>query len=243
MVENTKRLRELVACPPTWYDSSGEDWVTTILELDWYHSLAQHTIDGDDLPFHPHEFEEYAADADAYERTHFVKNLEMRRPAAEKTFANRAGRLIGLRFMKPSEQKKHFNAVWSEGEALAESSKGTSYLFCDFESEKLERAFWEFLHLTFMEHLEEPDDYEEFVRPDGRLAKLPEAVLWNKFLNNASLRICLDAIRPIGATDGKPTSCLCFDIHFGTKIVHVYPVSEDEAKSIMAGCDLLRWRL
>src|ERR1022692_3040781 len=141
MVQNTKRLRELVACPPTWYDSSGEDWVTTILELDWYHSLAQHAIDGDDLPFHPYEFEEYAADADAYERTHFVKNLEIRRSAAEKTFANRAGRLIGLRFMKPSEQKKHFNAVWSEGEAIVESSKGTSYLFCDFESEKLERAF------------------------------------------------------------------------------------------------------
>jgi hypothetical protein len=236
-----KRLRQLLACPPTWYDSSGEDWVTTILELDWYYSLAQHAIDGDDLPFDPYEFEEYAGDEDSVEREHLKKNLEMRRPEAERTFATRAGRLIGLRFMRPSEQKKHFNASWSHHQVTAESTKGTSYLFQDFESERLERTFWEFLHLTFMEYLQAPNDYEEFVKPGGTLANIPEAALWHRFLNTESLRICLDTIRPIGATDGVPTSFLCFDIHFGAKLAHIYPVSEQEAKSIMGSCELLRY--
>jgi hypothetical protein len=119
-----KRLRQLVACPATWYDSSGEDWVTTILELDWYYSLARHAIDGDDLPFHTFEFDEYEGDEAASERVHMAKNLEMRRPEAEKTFANRAGRLIGVRFMRPSEQRKHVNAGWSRQQAVAESMKG-----------------------------------------------------------------------------------------------------------------------
>jgi hypothetical protein len=236
-----QRLRQLVACPPTWYDASGEEWVTTILELDWYYSLAQHAIDGDDLPFHPYQFEEYAEDEDPGELEHMTKNLEMRRSMAEKTFANRAGRLIGIRFMRPSEQKKHFNASWSQDQATAESRKGTSFLFHDFESERLERTFWEFVHYLFMEHVQEPKDYEEFVTPGGELANIPEATLWNKFLTKDSLRICLDTIRPIGATDGKPTSFLCFDIHFGAKIAHVYPVSEDEAKGIMGDCELLRY--
>jgi hypothetical protein len=72
----------------------------------------------------------------------------------------------------------------------------------------------------------------------GELSNIPEATLWNKFLSKDSLRICLDTIRPIGATDGKPTSFICFDIHFGAKLVHLYPVSEDEAKSIMGDCEL-----
>lgn|SRR5689334_13979439 len=236
-----QQVRQLMACPPTWYDTSGEDWVTTIFELDWYYSLAQHAIDGDDLPFYPDQFEEYAGDENAVKREHMTKNLEMRRVEAEKTFTKRAGRLIGLCFMRPSEQKKHFNASWSQNQATAKSTKGTSYLFHDFESERLERTFWEFLHFTFMEHMNEPNDYKEFVTPGGELANIPEATLWSKFLSNDSLRICLDTIRPIGATEGKPTSFLCFDIHFGAKLAHVYPVSEDEAKNIMGDCELLRY--
>ena len=111
-----------MASPTTRYDNSGEDWVTTILELDWYYSLAQHAIDGDDLPFHPYQFEEYAGDENAVEREHMKKYLELRRPEAEKTLANRAGRLIGLRFMRPSEQNKHFNASWTQLQAAAEST-------------------------------------------------------------------------------------------------------------------------
>ncbi len=228
-------------CPPTWYDNSGDEWVTTILELDWYHSLAQHAIDGTDLPFQPWEFDEYAGDENATEREQMSKNLEMRRPEAEKTFAKRAGRLVGLRFLQPSEQKKHFNPSWSQERATAESVKGISYLFHNFDSQKLERRFWEFLHYTFMEHMQEPTDYEEFVTPGGELANIPEATLWNNFLSKESLRICLNTLRPIGSTKGKPTSFLCFDIHFGSKEVHVYPVSEPEAKSIMGDCELLRY--
>jgi hypothetical protein len=227
-----------MACPSTWYDKSGEDWVTTILELDWYYSLAQHAIDGDDLPFHPYQFEEYAGTEDAAERKHMIKNLEMRRPAAEQIFANRAGRLIGLGFMQPSEQKKHFNGSWSEQRSTIESERGTSYLFRNFESQVLERSFWEFMFHTFMDCVEDPSDYEEFVTPGGTLADLPEAKLWNDFLTKESLRICVDTIRPIGATNGNPTSYLCFDIHIGSKLAHVYPMSEEEAQRMNSGCQI-----
>ena len=104
-----ERVRQFVTCPPTWYDNSGDQWITTILELDWYYSLARHAIDGDDLPFHPYQFDEYAGDENASELEQMAKNLAMRREDAAKTFSNRAGRLVGLRFMRPSEQRKHFN--------------------------------------------------------------------------------------------------------------------------------------
>jgi hypothetical protein len=187
-----ERLRQLLRCPRTWYDDSGEDWVTTIMELDWYYSLAQHAIDGDDLPFQPWEFDMFAGEEDASEREHLEKNLQMRRPEAEKTFLSRAGRLIGLRFMRPSEQRKHFDPNWTQQQSISRSISEISYLFQDFESARLERCFWACLHYTFMDQLREPQDYEEFVTPGGELAGLPEATLWRSFLTTESFRFCID---------------------------------------------------
>ena len=56
---------------------------------------------------------------------------------------------------------------WSQQESTAQSLKGMSYLFQDFESHVLERCFWESLHYRFMEHVQEPNEYEEFATPGG----------------------------------------------------------------------------
>ena len=61
------------------------------------------------MGLHPYQFEQYAGDENTGGLEHMTKNLEMRRSMAEKTFTNRAGRLIGIRFIRPSEQKKTFH--------------------------------------------------------------------------------------------------------------------------------------
>ena len=78
------------------------------------------------MGLHPYQFEQYAGDENTGGLEHMTKNLEMRRSMADKTFTNRSGRLIGIRFIRPSEQKKHFIASWSQDQATAESRKRTS---------------------------------------------------------------------------------------------------------------------
>lgn len=223
-------------CPIDWRAKlQSEDWFLRLPHLDWYYSVAQHAVDGGDLPFYPDEFEEIYEDPE--ELRSLLINLRDRRPKAESLYMMRAGRLGNLSFMTPSQHGKHFRAGRSEESTLVESKRGISLFFKDYSSVRLEEAFWSWFLLIF-DNVFDYHDYEDFLDPNEDLYKSPQSKLWRRFLSNSNLRICTDTIRPIGACNGKPTSLLCYDLHMDAMIVHCYPISGPEAVQMMGALDI-----
>ncbi len=232
-------LEELVKCPLEWEKKFGsENWRVSLPQLDWYYSFAQHAVDRSELPFDLHEVDLVYEDLGVLRR--LLANISLRQSAAEELYMTRAGRLYHLRFMTPAEHGKHFAAGMTEPAALEQSRrKGISIFFKNFSSGDLENTFWTWLWHNF-DDVNSYASYEEFLDPREELSKSPEAALWHRLLSETRVRICMDTIRPVGACDGELTSCLCYDVHFDTKIAHCFPVSAAEAKRIMRGSEILR---
>lgn len=71
--------------------------------------------------------------------------------------------------------------------------------------------------------------------PDEDLYHAPVGKLWQKFLNDTKLRICMNTLQLMGACNGELSSFLYYEIHVDAKTVHCYQVSEAEAERIMEG--------
>jgi hypothetical protein len=232
------KLEDLVKCPLDWEKKFGPDaWWLSLPQLDWYYSFAQHAVDYSELPLDLPQVDIDYEDPEELRR--LLANISDRRPAAEKLYMTRAGRLYDLTFMTPAEHGKHFAARMTEKDALERSREtGISFFFKNYSSADLERAFWAWFWLTF-QNVQSYGEYEEFLDPEAELSKSPEAALWHRLLSETGLRICTDTLLPVGACNGEPTSFLCYDMHFGSKTAHCIPVSEAEAKRIMGDLEIL----
>jgi hypothetical protein len=229
------KLEELMKCPVDWEAKLGPDcWKLSLPHLDWYHSFSQVAVDAGDLPFYPEEFESIYDDP--WELKSLLINLAFRRSQAEELYMSRAGRLGNLNFMTPREHGKHFRPRVSSEDTLEQSQKGMSLFFEDHSSIRLEKTFWSWLfHINI---INDRTEYEDFLTPEEDLYRTPEAALWRRFLSERNLRICANVLLPVGACDGRPTSFLCYDIHFHAKTAHCFPVSEEEARRMMGDLEI-----
>jgi hypothetical protein len=247
-------LEELMRCPVDWEGETHiENWEWSIVHLDWLHCLGECMAEGADVPITPDDYDELFEDAkETYEIDHLLINLRLRRPEAVDLYRRRAGRLSGLNFMTPAEHGKHFRATVSKKEVAARSKNGPSLFWADYRSDLLRSTFWFWFQMFFDSVLWEQsspfliapmivygrinDDENE---PANHLRYTPVGKLWQRFMHDTNLRICMDALQPVGGCDGLLTSFLCYDLHIDAKTVHCYPISGEEAERIMQGGEII----
>lgn len=230
-------LEELMRCPVDWSTQfESEAWSWSLPFLDWYHCIVENAVDETEIPSFPHDYEYYQEDPVAMGR--LLMNLKLRRRAAEEMYKKRAQRLYGLRFMTPAEHGKHFGRGLSREDVLSRSKNRPSLFWEDYSSARLKQTFWCWFETNF-DIVTNFAEYEDFVDPESDEYRTPEAQLWRRFLENHSVRICIDTLLPVGASEGELTSFLCYDVNFDTKIVHCFPVRMAEARLIMGEAQVL----
>lgn len=228
---NSERMTAVLACPVNWIEETTiEHADSSVLEWDWYFTLRQQAVCAEDVDL----YLEFAFDDEHTE--YDLRNLEMRRPCAVEAYRRRAGRLAGLQFVTPTQHAKHAIAEAQKDVILARSRTGRSLFYENNGPSNLKSAFWDWF-LSFFGVVNSPDQYYDFVAPDTEAYNNSHGKLWRKFLEAHHLRVAFDAIKPVGACFGVPTSLVCFDIHIDSKNVHCYPISRVEAVRIMGNDD------
>jgi len=232
-------MDELMRCPVDWSTQfHSEAWSWSLPYLDWYYCVAKNAVDETEVRFWADEMmrewlrESYSQDPVAMKR--LFMNLKLRRGAAEDLYKKRAQRLYGLQFMTPEEHGKHFAGKMSQEEVLARSKNRPSLFWENYSSVRLKQTFWSWFETNF-DIVTNYAEYADFMNPESDQYRTSEARLWRRFLENHSVRICMDALQPVGASKGKLTSFLCYDLNVDTKTVHCFPIGEGDAKLIM--CD------
>jgi hypothetical protein len=237
------RLKQLMDCPVDWSKEFPDDeaWFSSLPYLDWYYCLSLHSVDADDLPYEPYEFEELSDHPEELRR--MIINLEERRPRSVELYMKRAGRLKGLRFMTPADQRKHFVGNADPEELKRRSRNGPSLFFTSYSSHHLEKTFWYWFQMYLGLPLSQIDNpphlYYDFIEGRSEESNTPEARLWRRFLSDPHLRIVIDTMDPVGASKGEMTTLICYDLHLDSKIVHCYPVAPPDAARIMEGGNAL----
>jgi hypothetical protein len=247
-------LERLMRSPVDWdAETLTEKWEWSILHLDWLHCLRQRMAEGTDVPVTPEDYDDLFEDTEnTYELDHLLINLRLRHPEAVKLYRKRGGRLSGLTFLTPAEHGKHFRGTVPREQVTERSKGGPSLFWVNYSSEQLKSTFWIWFRMYFDSVLADESGnffidpmivYDRVNEPDNEpnkgLYRTPVGQLWQRFLNDPNLRICMNTLQPVGACDGELTSFLCYDIHIDAKIVHCYPVSEADAKRIMDGGEIV----
>lgn len=255
MLDRRIELQQLMECPVNWdAETLEENWEWSTLHLDWLYCLRERVAEGTDVPVTPEDYDELFEDTDdTYELDQLLINLRIRRPEAVELYMKRGGRLSGLTFMTPAEHGKHFRATVPKEQVAERSKDGPSLFWVNYSSEQLKSTFWVWFQMYFDSVL--VDESSNFFvspmivygqindsdnEPDKDLYHTPVGKLWQKFLNDTNLRICMNTLQPVGACNGKLSSFLCYDIHIDAKTVHCYPVSEAEAERIMEGGEVVK---
>lgn len=221
--------RVLCSNPIDWrnindeFEDEFED-VVRLLNLEWFRVFSQFCVDEielgivKDIIFNDFSLGEVELNT--------LINLRDRRPLAEKEYMAGAGVLSEIEFRSPSEDGKHFSASGPRAE-----SKNISYFYHDISSEDLCFIFWHwFSHIMIFDVDTNPRKWSfNFLIPKARF-------LWKKFVvGGENFRVALNTVETIGEKNGKQLCHMAFDIALGSgKIVHAYPITEDEAKTIMA---------
>jgi len=221
----------LIACPIEWTkEAPGSELDFRILLYDWQAVLAENTISGEERSF---DLDEDFIHEDP-ELEHIVEVLRSRHCAAKNAYKSRSGRLAEMRFLSQAGHGKHFVPPMSRSEVLARSRNGASLFFKVHSAEHLRQTFWHWFTWYFGD-LESLEEFQEFITPCSEQFKSEKGQTWQRFMRNHKLRVCLDAMKPVGASAGKETSLLCIEIHIDSRTVHSYPVSREEALLIMDG--------
>jgi hypothetical protein len=204
--------------------------------LDWRCCLAEMLPEPTDLPLI--QFEYLLLDEDPKEHKHLIEMLELQRPKAEELYKNRAGRLHAFRFQSPGETWKHFKP-WIKREDVPGETNGKPSLFLeDYSSARLQQSFWTWFSM-FFEIIPDEFRYMQLTDPHEDLYRSPHGTIWRRFLNDASLRVAMDTLLPLGASGGELTHFVCYDIHIGAKTVHCFPIPEAKAREIMGDAELV----
>jgi hypothetical protein len=230
------KLAALIAFPIDWTSETGEEQAaSSILQYDWYHCHNSHAVSVDEHISDVLGFEDL--DLDESEVARLIANIEPRRGAAEGDHRERAGRLEKLHFVSPLEYGKHFAAGIQRDELLRRSRSGVSYFYANYDHSALRATFWSWF-FTFFDQVYSLQAYEEMLSgsQDADLNRCSK--LWQQFLVSPQLRIAFDCMRSVGASRGRDTSYLCFDVHEG-KAVHAFPIDENDANKIMEGGPIL----
>jgi len=222
----------LHSCPVNWEQETKQNSSPNILQFDWHYALLKNAVRPQDIVLDPEQDESWREDP---ELTIIVDTLKQVQEEAKELYDNRAGRLCGLHFLTPSKQGKHFVPNLSETEMLKRTRDGRpSLFFRDHNCDDLRFAFWQWFFVFF--DVVTFDEYEEIIQPGTALFGSPRGRQWDRFLRNPNgptWRICFENSQAVGASKGKLTPFLCFEIHLDNRVVHSYPITQEEASTMM----------
>jgi hypothetical protein len=219
----------LIACPIQWSkEVPGSELDFSILVYDWQVVLGKNTVSGEE---HSYDLDDGFIHEDP-ELEHVVELLRLRHCAAVTAYKRRSGRLAGMTFLSRDRHGKHFVPPLYKRKVVERSRNGISLFFKVHNPDHLRETFWHWFTWYFGDVLS-LEEFQELITPGTQEFNSAKGQVWQKFMKDHQLRICLDAMNPVGATAGEETSILCFDIHIDNKTVHAYPVSRTEAVRIM----------
>jgi hypothetical protein len=157
-----------------------------------------------------------------------IANLELRKCERIDCHKKRAGRLAGLRFLQPSEHGKHFMAGADKLDLQKRSRGPISYFYTDYRSADLRATFWSWFFMFFVP-VASLEVYEEMLTPGTEENVSYCGQFWHRFLDPqppaGPLRVCFHCLGPVGASSGKETSHICYDIDLSTRSAHAFPES------------------
>jgi hypothetical protein len=153
-------------------------------------------------------------------------------PPRLEQYMERAGRVSDLNFLTPTDQGKHFRATLSKEDVDEASTDGPSLFWVNYNSDRLKSIVWTWFQVYFdsllaeesssffvypmivYRRLNDPDN-----EPDEDLRNTPVGRLWQKFLKETNLRLCMNTLQPLGACHGVLTSYLGYGVHMDAKTV------------------------
>jgi hypothetical protein len=219
----------LITCPIEWTkETPGSELDFSILMYDWQVVLGENTVSGEE---HLFDLDDDFIYEDP-ELEHIVELLSLRHDVAVTAYKRRSGRLADMKFLSQAEHGKHFVPPMFKSDVVERSRKGVSLFFSVHGPGLLRETFWHWFTWYFGDVLS-LEEFQDLITPGTHEFNSVKGQVWQKFMKDHQLRVCLDAMSPVGATAGEETSTLCFDIHIDSKTVHSYPVSRVEAVQIM----------
>jgi hypothetical protein len=206
------------------------DWTTVFqiatpadfypLECLWRDTVEKYAVDSEPNFLHP--WESLNDESDDYLKPMHI-NVQTWAERAREEYCSLVFRFTHLKYASREIYGKHAPPPGSPtpGQIDILSAKtGISRFYKDIPADFMLSAF---LHGIFF-HFD-----AEGVLFDGPIR---DNATWGRLLHDPNCRLIFRSPCPIGATSGRPTQHLCFELDASTPIVHGYPISKNEADRI-----------
>lgn len=226
-----RRVHELLQCPINWTEITGvPDFPNNWLLFDWYRCLYESAVSSDERSVINCLAQFDILLIDECDEP-LVKNLKMRMPEVRRLFRMRSERLSELRFLRPSHNGKHFRQNKKDEEIVKLSRTSHSLFFEDHTSEKIQRAFW----IWFVDFFDTPITFSDYCQRNATPQNYSASALaiWGRFEIEPQFRIAVDCMRDLGAVKGCASRYVAFDVGLDARVVHAYPITQEEAEEIM----------
>ncbi len=144
---------------------------------------------------------------------------------AREQYLTKTRRFYELEVASSSKYPKHYPPkAWDNNRIIQESAKQKiSYFFKSIDHIVLQETL-----IFYLCHL-----------VSNATTDNKDKLLWEKICTSDNIRVAINMIDPIGATNGVKTEYLCFEIDTSTPLAHAYPISKTEAIEINDDCKLI----
>lgn len=226
----TPSMVALFGCPIEWTSILGFDMQVdglSALHAEWVRCVGSVSVTAVEAQvagwLHDELIAPYISDDELRSAT---INMRTRRDGAVARYLKGVGRLAELAFLRPSHDGKH----WSAAPEDARRRLARSQFLVDLEELTVATLFWDWFHDAFaladMSVIDAAHEPLSFVRGTEDL--------WNRLRRQPGVRVAVDVTEPVGFLGAEPLDHLVMDIHLDGRTVHAYPVSEAEARRVMA---------
>lgn len=245
-------------CPVDWISKTNvEDSALSALYHEWSWTYSKFSAAYDDLVVIHDYVEEIVTGSsiiDEAERHHedelrnLLLVLEDRVPKARESFLAGIGRLGKLEFLAPSAHNngKHAPRVSSRQSLIEASANGPSRFFSNVAGSELEALFWDWFANTLVPEKLETElawpgsqtlSNSAYADP-GTTRDPARTIIWNEMRTAHHLRISINCLTEIGASNGSPVDYVLIDLDLQTSIAHAFPIDRRKAVQVHRSADL-----
>ncbi|TFZ56067.1 hypothetical protein E4V01_20410 [Methylorubrum sp. Q1] len=250
MSDHRQEIEGLMQCPDDW-DAIFPD-ITAVTDawhkMDWYYCHQKFCFRGDEQAVirAMAESDESVFDRSGIDWREVRDNIAFRRADALNEYCMRAHKIAKITYLSPSYNGKHYIGS-DEKEIVRRSLKNRSVsLFLeDYEPDRLKNGFAQWMinyfnDSTFYDDPNSVNQFEDYISANdesGALYGHVRSKVWRSIFGQHNTRIAFEVAYPVGFKAGKELDHICFDIEMSSKTLHAYPISKQEAVSIMGGED------
>jgi hypothetical protein len=202
-----EEIVSLLKCPIDWGNIIPDSGIElrTCLEKYWQETVRKHKVDDEDLYFFDPDYEGdfslfLEAENDIRKLNNDLANLKDRVPLARREYSEIARRFKDMKIATTKEQMKHYALPFESKDAIIERTRNSdSIYFKKFDASRIVHLMW---------------------------ATFPS--VWRHLIRKCHLHYYVLTHITCGASRGKPTQYIRFDIDCSTPQTHAYPVTVEE---------------